>query len=126
MNNKTILLIENIISIPLWLMILFIPSVMTQWTMTKGAYSAKFLKKANYLELKKKMYSIDWTFDPNWPNSLWDKNGDEVNRFHASIFVFDNVGYLLTPFGLIMANIYQRRIRKSLPAYTKFAKPYID
>lgn len=127
MNNKTLRFIEQIISIPLWLLFFIsIPMVFTHWGMVKGSFNCKVLKKASFLELKEKMYSTEWYFDPNYPCSLFDKDDYWRNYFHASIFMFDGVGYLMTPFGLLMANIYQRRIRKTLPNYTKSIKQYVD
>ena len=115
--------LENIISIPLWLLIA--PAVMTlaHWSMVKTSFEVKKLKKATYKELKEKMLSVNWEFDPNHPCSLFDSNRFYENYFHASVFRFGDVGYLLTPFGLLMANILQRKIRKSLPTY--HFKPYI-
>lgn len=116
---------ENIISIPLWLLIFTIPSILTHWGMVKESSRVKKLKKATYQELKEKMISVDWEFNPNFPCSLFDRNDFWANYFHASIFEFNGVGYLLTPYGLLMANILQRKIRKTLPEYIKSFKPYI-
>jgi len=119
--NRTL---EQIISIPLW-PFLFINTYI-HWSMTKGNYRALKLKKASAKDLKNKMLSIKWEFYYIYPNSLFAEHGEyEKHYFHASIFVFDNVGYMLTPYGYLIANILQRRIRKTLPGFEKFCKPYI-
>ena len=118
-------LIENIISVPIWLLIFMIPSTLTHWQMVKESPRVKKLKRATYKELKNKIMTIEWEFNNNFPFSLFDRKDYNANYFHASIFEFNGVGYLLTPYGLLMANILQRRIRKTLPGYVKGGKPYI-
>lgn len=93
--------------------------------MVKGDYKVKKLKKASYSELKDKMLSVEWEYDPNHPYSLFDKNDYNANYFHASIFRFGDVGYLLTIYGLIRANMLQRKIRKGLPSYVTSKKMYV-
>jgi len=114
--------IENIVSIPLWLLIAPAVLTLTHWRMVKESNRVERLKRATYKELKEKMMTIEWEWKEEHPCSLFDKKDYWKNYFHASIFAFDGTGYLLTPYGYIMANILQRRIRKTLP---KYFKPYV-
>lgn len=94
--------------------------------MVKKDQNVKKLKRATYAEIKEKMLSIQWRYDSNYPNSLFDKNDYDANYFHADIFRFGDVGYLLTPYGYLMAKSLQRKIRRSLSDYTPTRKPYVN
>lgn len=100
--------LENIVSIPLWVL-LFIPT-RVQHEMTQKDKLCKKLKKATYREIKEQLLRVDWTFNPNYPYSLFTK--EEGTCFHASIFCFKGVGYMLTPYGYLQACLLQRKIRK--------------
>lgn len=118
--------LEQIIGIPLWPFLF--ASTMTHFEMTSGDSRSVKLKKASFKEIKEKMLLIEWEFNPLYQTSLFDKNRSDngyVNSFHASIFVFDNVGYLLTPYGYLMACLLQMKIRKTLPGFRTTKKEYI-
>jgi hypothetical protein len=121
--------LEQIISIPLYLT--FFPAIgaISHWHMTKGDNNVKRLKRATYKEIKEKMLSIDWTYNPNHKHSLFDYAGQYDlwgrNYFHAGIFRFGDIGYLLTPYGYLMAWRLQYKIKKALPTYTTGKKPYV-
>lgn len=102
------------------------PDVLTHWSQTKGNYSVKKLKKATFSEIKQKMLSIEWKYDSQYSHSLFDKKDFKANYFHAGIFRFGNVGYLLTPYGYWKASMLQRKIKKSLPDYISTCKPYVN
>lgn len=119
-------LFEKIISIPAWIIFLPCVPVLTHWSMTKNNYYVKRLKRASYLDIKGKMLSIDWTYNSLYPHSLFDRNNYHENYFHASIFRFGDVGYLLTPYGYYRACILQKKIRKSIPEFISRDKQYID
>lgn len=122
MNRK----LEQIISIPLWLLI--IPGIATliHWSMVKGNDRVKKLKKASYADIRKKMLGVEWIWKQQYPNSLFTDGYPNTNYFHAGVFRFGDVGYLLTPYGYIRASILQGKIRKGLPGYISIIKPYVD
>lgn len=65
-------------------------------------------KKASFKDFKTKFDSIKWSKDPIYDDSY---NSDDwpKNYFHADIICFDNVGYVLSSYGLVMAKKYARR-----------------
>lgn len=91
--------------------------------MVKQCYRVKKLKRSTYSEIRDKMLAVEWEYDISFPNSLFDRS--DSNYFHAGIYYFENVGYLLTPYGFIMANLLQKKIRKSINGYST-SKPYIQ
>lgn len=97
----------------------------THLDMCKKNVRVKKLKKATYRDIKSMMINTKWTFNPLFPKSLFGVDYHKA-YFHASIFEFDGVGYLLTPYGYFMASILQRKIAKTLPDYSKYCKPYIN
>lgn len=118
---------EQIVSIGLYILtagVLLIP-ISTHHSMVRGCARVKKLKRATYKELKEKMLTVNWIFDANYPNSLFTEDYYS-NYFHASIFRFGDVGYLMTAYGWIMANVLQRKIRKNLEGFTLSGKPFID
>lgn len=115
--------LEQIISLPAYLTYFPLIPTLTHWEMVKRDCYVKKLKRATYQELKEKLLSVEWSYDPSYPTSLFDNSGK--NYFHASIFRFGDVGYLLTPYGYLMASLLQRKIRKQLPGYRMSIKPYV-
>lgn len=112
--------IEQIISIPLWCLIL--PGIFTtvHWKMVKDHPSVKRLKKATYREIRDKMLDTNWYIDSFKPSLF---THDDSAYFHADIFRFGDVGYLLTPYGYLRACALQRKIAKELDKVNE--KPYI-
>jgi len=117
-------ILENIVSIPLWPFLGV--NTFTHWDMVKEDGDCKFFKKATYSEIKRKMLSVNWEYDYKYPGSLFDRKNKHKNYFHASIFRFGDVGYLLTPYGYLRASILQKIIRKKLPEYKERQLIYID
>jgi hypothetical protein len=115
---------EQILSIPLCLTIIILPFWLTHLEMVKEDSDCKALKRATFTELKKLMLSVDWIFNPMYPSSLFTKGWQ--TEVHADIYKFENVGYLLTPYAYLRAKILQRKIRKTLPGFEKYSKPYIQ
>jgi hypothetical protein len=119
--------IEQILSLPLWIILFpLAPNVLTHWDMVKGNRYVKKLKRASFSDLKKEMDKVKWEYNPSWPKSLFDTNDYYANYFHASIFRFGDVGYLMTFLGYIMASLYQKKIRKKLPSYKTSVKQFIN
>lgn len=104
----------------------FLPAVfwLTHQSMLKDSELVKVIKRATYNEIKEKMLSTKWVFNPDFPNSLFIDNYKKA-YFHADIFQWEGVGYLLTPYGYIRARFLQKKIRKTLPKYELYKKPYI-
>jgi hypothetical protein len=108
---------EQILSIPLYLTLFPMIPVLTHWSMVKGSYRSKRLRKASFSEFLSAFDNQKWEYDNYHPYSLFDATDWNENYFHASIFVVDRVGYLLTPIGFYKAIIWQRKKRKTLPSY---------
>lgn len=114
-------LIEQIISFPFYILSLgFLHiNVKVQHDMTKLLSGVSFFKKATYKEVKEKMLSVEWEIDRLYEDSLFDYKGG--NHYHAGIIKFYGVGYLLSGYGLFMANRLQRKIYKKIDS-----KSFID
>lgn len=125
-NNYMKRRVEQLISIPIYITFFLCIPVFIHWDMTKSSWYVKRLKRATYAEIKEKMLSVEWRYDWQYPTSLFDKKDFNENYFHASIFRFGDVGYLLTPYGYWMASLLQRKIRKSLPEYIIRHKSYVN
>lgn len=120
--------LEQLISLPIYILTFCIGgiAVWVHHSMVKEDYQVKKLKKASYKEIKEKMLNTKWRFDPNYPHSLFGENFYD-NYFHAGIFRFGDVGYLLTLYGYIRVNILQRQIRKSIVgSNSSYGKPYVQ
>lgn len=120
MNKKTEVLISIAFNI-LTLGVFYI-GVTTHREMTKEDYYVKKLKCASFAELKEKMLSVSWRYDFSYPGSLFD--GQE-NYFHAGIYRFKDVGYLMTTYGYLKSKRLQKEIRKTFTG-SYSPKPYID
>lgn len=55
------------------------------------------IKRIGYKELIKKAKKVNWKLDDCYENSLFDENETfpNVNKIHASMFIIDNVLYVL-------------------------------
>lgn len=116
--------LEHILSPFIFLAIWQIAEWLTHEVMTKNSRCVKKLKLASYKDVKQKMISTHWEFDPKHPKSLFTENDDAY--FHAGIIRFEDVGYLLTPFGLLYAKNLQKKIRRNLKGFELYKKkPYI-
>lgn len=94
------------------------------WEMTTEEDSVKKLKKVTYRQFKHKALNTDW--DVNYKSSLFKKSliiSNGIALFHASIVRFEDVGYIMTPYGFFKASILAKKIVKR--KFKGYNKPYI-
>jgi hypothetical protein len=75
--------------------------------MTEKYSQCGFVIKSSYSRFKKDFEKVDWKIWREFPDSLF--TNDCSSEFHASIVRINNVGYLLTSYGLIRANMLKKK-----------------
>jgi hypothetical protein len=111
MNRK----IEHLIGLPINLPILghyWLVRVLTHHEMIDEDFQCKFAIKASFSQFKNAFKKVDWGLSPAFRESLFTE--DDGSEFHASIIRINNVGYKLTTYGFIRANILRRKKLKEL------------
>jgi hypothetical protein len=63
--------------------------------------------KASFAEFRRDFEKVEWETDYRFRGSLFMREND--CEFHASIICINGIGYKLTTYGLIRANILRRR-----------------
>jgi hypothetical protein len=69
--------------------------------------SCRIVVKASYCEFKEAFEKQQWILDYRFYGSLFTE--DHRSKFHASIIEIDGIGYKLTSYGFIRANILKCR-----------------
>lgn len=80
--------------------------------MTDSSIDCKAVIKASFVEFRKEFEKADWHVHCKFRKSLFTQEHD--SEFHASIICINNVGYKLTSYGFIRANILRRKKIKEL------------
>lgn len=119
MNRTTEKLISIVINI-FTLGIYGVVELATHHGMVKGDVDCEYLKKASFADFEREFKKRRWVVHRPWMSSLFC--GDRRDGYlHADIFRFNNVGYLMTSYGLMRARrLIRREVRK------RIMKPYID
>lgn len=83
---------------------------LTHVQMVKG--ECKRWRKINYNDFEKLFNNVNWDVPDNrWRKSLFTKDfmRPRGSQFHASIIEIDGIGYILSSYGLIRANILKSK-----------------
>jgi hypothetical protein len=85
--------------------------------MVDGEEGNKAVIEASFSTFKKDFEKVDWEISLLFENSLFSKGyfvASQDSEFHADIIKINNIGYKLTTYGFIRANILRRKKIKEL------------